>query len=103
MASATTHDAMANVIRALSMDSVEKANSGHPGLPMGAADMAIDSAKVRVGLKAAVRQGWDALIADGPFIGMTSFGASAPYKPLYEHFGIAPRALAAAALARLAG
>src|SRR5471030_1058146 len=40
MASVVTHDSMANAIRALSMDSVEKAKSGHPGLPMGAADMA---------------------------------------------------------------
>src|SRR5687768_6185211 len=34
------HDRMANAIRALSMDAVEQAKSGHPGLPMGAADIA---------------------------------------------------------------
>ncbi|MCS3764655.1 transketolase [Bradyrhizobium centrosematis] len=34
------HSRMANAIRGLSMDAVEKAKSGHPGLPMGAADIA---------------------------------------------------------------
>ena len=40
MASREKHDRMANAIRFLSMDAVERANSGHPGLPMGAADIA---------------------------------------------------------------
>ena len=34
------HTAMANAVRALAMDAVEQAKSGHPGLPMGAADIA---------------------------------------------------------------
>ena len=34
------HTRMANAIRGLAMDAVEKAKSGHPGLPMGAADIA---------------------------------------------------------------
>ena len=37
----TTPQTMANAIRALAMDSVQQANSGHPGAPMGMADMAV--------------------------------------------------------------
>jgi transketolase len=43
-----------------------------------------------------VRQGWDALIgADGVFVGMSGFGASAPYEELYRHFGITAARVAA--------
>jgi transketolase len=62
----------------------------------------IGDAKVKIGVEAAVRQGWDALIgSEGAFIGMASFGASAPYKELYKKFGITPEAVAQAALDKL--
>src|SRR6266478_2148304 len=36
----TTRRELANAIRALSMDAVQRANAGHPGMPMGMADIA---------------------------------------------------------------
>ena len=63
----------------------------------------IGTAKVKVGVEAGVRQGWDHFIGnDGVFIGMKSFGASGPYKDLYNYFGITPEAVADAAAAKLA-
>jgi transketolase len=62
----------------------------------------VGQAKVKVAVEAAIRQGWDAIIgSDGAFVGMSSFGASAPYKELYQHFGITAEKVAEAALSRL--
>jgi transketolase len=61
----------------------------------------IGNAKVKIGVEAAVRFGWDAIIGDGPFIGMKSFGESGPYKAVYKHFGITPEAVVEAALSKL--
>ena len=44
---------------------------------------------IRVAVEAAVQMGWEKYIgSDGCFIGMSSFGASAPASELYKHFGI---------------
>jgi transketolase len=62
----------------------------------------IGNAPVKVAIEAAVRWGWDAVIGkDGEFIGMHGFGASAPAKDLYKHFGITADAAVNAALKRL--
>jgi transketolase len=54
----------------------------------------------RIGIEAAVRQGWDRYLKPSePFIGMCSFGASAPAPKLYEHFGITAAKIAEAAKA----
>jgi transketolase len=59
----------------------------------------IGVAPIRIGVEAAVRQGWDAIIGEhGFFIGMSSFGASGPYRELYAHFGITEQAVVDAAL-----
>ncbi len=53
---------------------------------------------VRVGIEAAVRQGWDAYLGiDGGFVGMTGFGASGPADELYKLFNITPEAMVAQA------
>ncbi|MCF6304593.1 MAG: transketolase [Rhodobacteraceae bacterium] len=52
----------------------------------------------RVGIEAAIKQSWGALLGDNStFIGMGSFGASAPADELYAHFGITADAVVDAA------
>lgn len=58
---------------------------------------------VRIGVEAAVRQGWDAYVGmDGGFIGMNGFGASGPADALYKLFGITANAVVAEAQRLLA-
>jgi len=53
---------------------------------------------VKVAIEAAASFGWDRYLGEhGRFIGMKSFGASAPAKDLYKHFGITADAAAEAA------
>lgn len=54
----------------------------------------------RIGAEAAIRQGWDLFLGrEDKFIGMESFGASAPAGDLFKHFGITAEAVDAAAKA----
>ncbi len=56
----------------------------------------------KIAIEAGIRQGWDRLIGrEGEFIGMNSFGASAPGAALFEHFGITADAVTAKAKAML--
>ena len=62
----------------------------------------IGNAPVKIAIEAAVRWGWDAVIGrDGLFVGMHGFGASAPAKDLFKHFGITAEAAVSAVLSRL--
>ena len=50
----------------------------------------------RVGVEAGIVQGWERYLGpSGRFVGMTGFGASAPFQTLYEHFGITTEAVVA--------
>jgi transketolase len=54
-------------------------------------DTVLGSTTVRVAIEAASSLGWDRYIGpQGGFVGMHSFGASAPYKEVYKHFKITP-------------
>lgn len=70
-----------NSIRALAMDAVEQAQSGHPGTPMALAPAAYVL--------------W-------PVVGIEGFGASAPSDRLYQEFKLTPEQVAATAKRLLA-
>ena len=62
----------------------------------------IGSSPVRIAVEAGVRQGWDRFIGEqGLFVGMSTFGASAPAERLFEAFGITPDAVVTMAMAAL--
>ncbi len=53
----------------------------------------------RVAVEAGIKQGWERYLGNsGKFVGMSGFGASAPFEELYEHFGITTQAVVAAAI-----
>ncbi|RMG22234.1 MAG: transketolase [Armatimonadetes bacterium] len=52
----------------------------------------------RVSLEAAATLGWERYVLGGRALGMKTFGASAPYQDLYEHFGLTAEAVVSAAL-----
>ena len=58
-------------------------------LPDYQLDVLPPTVKIRVACEAGIRQGWDKYIGtEGHFVGMSGFGASAPFNKLYEHFKI---------------
>lgn len=111
-----------NTIRGPAIDMIQKANSGHPGTPLGIAPAAYvlwsrflryDSANLiwpnrdrfalaeghpsaaRVAVEQASTLGWDRYVGDhGRVVGMNTFGASAPLKALESKFGFTPDAVA---------
>lgn len=79
----------------LAYEGVKAAVVSAPCFELFAAQDASYRAKVlgdapRIGIEAAIRQGWDGLMLrhNDAFIGMSSFGASAPAEELYKQFGI---------------
>jgi transketolase len=62
----------------------------------------IGKPKAKVAIEAGIEMSWLKLLGDkGRFIGMHSFGASAPAEQLYEHFGITAKAIVEAVMAQL--
>ncbi|HTJ63543.1 MAG TPA: transketolase [Alphaproteobacteria bacterium] len=86
----------ASVVSIPCFDLFDEADMGYRSRILGGPGL------VKVGIEAAVRLGWDSIIGpEGIFIGMHSFGESAPAPDLYKHFGITAEAVADAASARL--
>lgn len=98
MAAKQTLDAKGHTTRVVSvpcMDLFEDQDADYKKAVIG-------DSPIKVAIEAGVRQGWDRFIgSDGIFIGMSTFGASGPYKELYQHFGITAENTVAAVEASL--
>ncbi|MBS8227183.1 transketolase [Vannielia litorea] len=87
----------------LAAEGIEAAVVSAPSFELFAAQPEAYQAEIRgiaprVGVEAAIRQGWGAFLdREDAFIGMSTFGASAPATDLYEHFGITAAAVVRAA------
>lgn len=67
-------------------------------------DDVLGTETLRVGIEAASGFGWEKWLGrDGVFVGMTGFGASAPAKDLFAHFGLTAEAVAEKVKATLTG
>ncbi|MBA3517490.1 MAG: transketolase [Rhizobiales bacterium] len=98
MAARVLLDARGIVARVVSVPSFEK----FAEQDVSYREATLGAAPIRIGIEAAIRQGWDAIIgSDGIFVGMRGFGASGPYEELYRHFGITAEAVLEQATARL--
>ena len=65
-------------------------------------EVLLPDVKIRLAVEAGVMQGWERYVGDrGKLIGMTGYGASAPYKILFEHFGFTSENVTATAKSML--
>ncbi len=72
--------------RVVSMPCFELFEDQEPAYREGVLPKAVTA---RVGCEAGIRLGWDRYLGlDGRFVGMSTFGASAPFNQLYDHFKI---------------
>ena len=83
-----------NVVSMPSMELFEQQDAIYKNSVLGSGLVAV--------IEAGIRQCWDKYLGrDGVFVGMNSFGASAPYQILYKEFGITAENLAAQILKRV--